>query len=138
MKRYKIIPHTADVRLYLTADSLEKLFETALEGMNEILKKGYCKKIKTYKSCAKISFSSIDQTALLIDFLSEVLTLSHIKKQVICRVKFTKLDSNNLNAAIFGSIIDKFDTDIKAVSYHEAEVIINDKGYYQTTIVFDI
>lgn len=137
MKRHKVIPHIADVRLQLRADSLEKLFEAALEGMNEILKKGFCRKIKIYETSIKISFSSIDQTALLIDFLSEVLTLSHINNEIYCQVKFIKLESNTLTAEIFGTKVDKFDRDIKAVSYHEADVKTN-KGHYQTNIVFDI
>lgn len=135
---YETAPHIADLRLKLKADSLKNLFETALEGMSEILKKGLCKRNITYETSCKISFSSIDQTALLIDFLSEVLTLSHIKNEIYCKVKFTKLESNTLIAEIFGTKIDKFDTDIKAVSYHEADVIITNKGHYRTNIIFDI
>lgn len=138
MKKFEIIPHVADVRLKLEADSLQNLFKAALEGMNEISKKDFCKKIKTYDSSCKISFSSIDKTALLIDFLSEILTLSHIRYVIFCKVKFRKLNSNTLSAEIFGIKVKRFDKDIKAVSYHEAEIIKDKQGGYRTNIVFDI
>lgn len=138
MKKFEIIPHVADVRLKLEADSLQNLFETSLEGMNEILKKGFCKKSINFSSTYKISLTSVDPTALLIDFLSEVLTLSHIRRELFCKVKFKKLNSNQLEAEIFGSKIDKFDEDIKAVSYHEAEITQDKKGELKTNIIFDI
>lgn len=137
MRNYKLLPHTADVRLYVEADTPEELFKGALNGMAEILKKGFCaEKIET--ASKMLNIESIDQTSLLIDFLSEALQYSHEEKIIYCRVKIIKLEEKSLEAEIFGRGADGFDEDIKAVTYHEAEIRKNEKGNWEVTIVFDI
>lgn len=130
--------HTADVRLQVSADTLPELFVASLEGMNEILKEGFCREQTEHPLAHDIDISSYDTTSLLIDFLSEVLTLSHIDGAVFCDVEAINLKGNSLSAKIRGASVERFDKDVKAVSYHEAEVRRDSKGSYQTNIVFDI
>lgn len=141
MRTHSFLPHVADVRLKIEANNLEELFTAALEGMANLIKSKSCligkeKIAENFKE--KIEISSIDITALLIDFLSEVLTYSQVNKAVYCKVKFEKLENNFLNATIFGEKIESFDEDIKAVTYHEAEIKKNEKGNLETIIIFDI
>ncbi len=137
MKSYKLLPHTADTRLWVEADSIEELFRGAMKGMTNIIKKGACdSKVETERRTIEVK--SADQTALLIDFLSEVLTSSQEEGLVFCRVKFMKFSENELVADIFGRKAGGFDEDIKAVTYHEAEIKKNEKGNWETIIVFDI
>ncbi|MCL5958437.1 MAG: archease [Chloroflexi bacterium] len=138
MKTFEITPHTADVRLKVEASSLEELFTISLEGMNQILKKTFCKKRNGLPLIHRIQISSPDTTALLIDFLSEALTLSHIQGSIFCRVEFAELGSHSLTANLSGTKVKGFDEDIKAVSYHEAEIERNSRGNLQTNLVFDI
>ncbi len=139
MKTFRIIPHTADVRLKVEASSLEELFTVSLEGMNQILKKDFCKRRIDIPTIHQIQISSPDTTtALLIDFLSEALTLSHIHGTIFCRVEFIELGSDSLTANLLGVKVKGFDEDIKAVSYHEAEIERNNRGNLQTNLVFDI
>ncbi|MFA5075020.1 MAG: archease [Candidatus Babeliales bacterium] len=138
MKKYEVIPHTADIKLKLEASTLEELFEIALKAMSQIIKKDACKVNQDYKLTEKFELKSIDQTALLIDFLSQILTYSQINSTVYCKVEFEKLTQQNLVATIFGKKADKFDEDIKAVTYHEANITKNKNNNFQTFIVFDI
>ena len=138
MKRYEIVPHTADMRLRVEADSLEGLFRASLEGISEILKKDSCKGMVGRPVNCPVEVSSVDTTALLIDFLSEVLALSYINKAIFCRVEFAKLGSDSLSATLTGVAAERFDRDIKAVTYHKAEIRRNEQGNYQTDIVMDI
>lgn len=138
MKSYKLLSHTADVRLKVEGDTLEELFTAALEGMAEIVKKGICRKRQAPSLKQRILVSSPNITALLIDFLSEVLTLSHENKAVFCRAEFSKLATNELEAEISGLKVGEFDEDIKAVTYHEAEIKKNPQGNFETIIIFDI
>jgi len=138
VKSYAITPHTADVRLFVKAPSLEKLFAHALEGMNRILNKEYERSLNKHTLVREITIAACDPTSLLIDFLSEVLTLSHINKAIFYTVDRLELEGNALHAHIVGAKVDMFMEDIKAVTYHEADVRQNDKGEYGTTIVFDI
>lgn len=138
MRLYKIIPHIADIRLRVEATSLEELFKVSLEGMNQILKKNFCKKENDFPMIYQIQISSYDTTALLVDFLSEALTHSYIHNAIFCQVEFVELGPNSLLANLLGAHVKGFDEDIKAVSYHEAEIVQNSKGNYQTNLVFDI
>ena len=138
MKYYQIIEHTADVRLNIEASSYEELFEAGLDGMSQIIKNGFCKRYLEYPLKFELTVSSSDVTSLLIDFLSDVLTLSHIHNVIFCKVVFKKLTAKSLKAFIYGRRVKKFDEDIKAVSYHEAEIMRDKKGNFKTNIVFDI
>ncbi|MBI4319422.1 MAG: archease [Chloroflexi bacterium] len=139
MRTFRIIAHTADVRVKVAASSLEELFTVSLEGMNQILKRNFCKRKNGLPSTIhQIEISSADTTALLIDFLSEALTLSHIHGAIFCQVEFAELAAHSLTANLLGTQVKSFDEDIKAVSYHEAEIERNSRGNLQTNLVFDI
>ena len=138
MRQFTVLPHVADVRLKVEGSTLQELFTAALEGMNYILKKGYCEQPARLSERREIRISSFDTTALLVDFLSETLTLSLIHRAIFCQVKFAELKSSSLSAVLLGSTVSGFDEDIKAVSYHEAEIVQNSQGNYQTNVVFDI
>ncbi len=145
MRSYKFFPHVADVRLKVESDNIEELFTAALEGMGNLVKDGSCPastsqepKKNPEESKEKIEISSVDSTALLVDFLSEVLTYTQVNKVVYCKAKFEKLTDNFLKATIYSKKVDKFDEDIKAVTHHEAEIKKNKEGNFETIIIFDI
>lgn len=138
MNAYSIFPHVADVRLQVRGESYEQLFAVSLEGMNRILNKDYKRYMDGKLIEKEISVASYDRTSLLIDFLSEVLTLSHIHKAIFHTIEFSKISENFIHAHLLGAKIDKFEEDIKAVTYHEAEIKQNNKGQYEAAIVFDV
>lgn len=116
--------------------TLEKLFNAALEGMAFIITAKPCP--TPYDQQHELTITSSDSTALLIDFLSEVLTQTHLNKTIYCSSDFISLTPNSLHARIHGKKVNLFGEDIKAVTYHEAEIKKNEKGNYQTIIIFDI
>ncbi|MBD3231818.1 hypothetical protein GF322_04115 [Candidatus Dependentiae bacterium] len=142
MSSYEFIPHVADVRLKIKAKEINNLFTAALIGMSNLLKSDGCSNFDNLENSKivkdTIEISSIDLTTLLIDFLSEVLTHSHVNKSIYCKVKFDKLTDNFLVATIWGRKIDSFDEDIKAVTYHEADISKDNQGDLSTIIIFDI
>lgn len=136
MKHYQVLGHTADIRLKVEASTLTELFKVAIDGMNHIL--------KSQKVSGEISGKMIievqspDITALLVDFMNEVLYRSQANKEIYMDVKFLEFSDVALKTEIGGQKVEEFDEDIKAVTYHEAEIIKNEKGNYETVIVFDI
>jgi len=48
------------------------------------------------------------------------------------------LTETEIEVKVFGRKVEEFEEDIKAVTYHEAEVKKNEKGEYETMLVFDI
>jgi SHS2 domain-containing protein len=133
---YKILEHTADVRMFVEADSLEKLFSDAVYGMMDILKPRVGDKKK--KVQRTIVLEAVDTTALLVDFLSEVLLCAHVHKEMYDEVIFESLSPHSLEATLRGLAASSFDEDIKAVTYHEAEVKETKDGNWETMIIFDI
>ncbi|MBU0668107.1 archease [Patescibacteria group bacterium] len=140
MRLYKVIGHTADLRLKVEGDSLRELFTAALEGMASILKKGVSAggEAGVGESAELIEIEASGPTLLLIDFLSEVLTRSQIEKKVFMKVEFDELTDTSAKARVYGAGVTDFDEDIKAATYHEADVRKNKAGKYETVIVFDI
>ncbi len=138
MKTYRITDHIADVRMFIEASSFEELLEAGLEGMSSILKKDFCGKIVYNEITLNVEFHYSDKTSLLIDFLSDVLTMSHIHNAVFCSIDFESLNEDFMRCKVYGKRVDSFEKDVKAVSYHEAEVTTGSIGLLQTYIIFDI
>jgi SHS2 domain-containing protein len=133
---FKFLKHTADVKILAKAGSLEELFREALKGMAFIQKSNIKKQIPPNKRL--VSVQSPDKTTLLVDFLSEALAQSQINKEVYADAKFLEFSETKLKAEIYGTAVENFDEDIKAATYHEADVRQNEKGEWETILVFDI
>lgn len=138
MGRYEFLPHGADIRLRVEAAVIPEVFQSALNGMNHLLKPGFCESSHPVSLEHKLSLVSPDSTCLLIDFLSEVLSLSHIHYGVFCVLKIESMSEEKMEATVSGSTVSEFDADIKAVTFHEANLHLNERGHWETIIIFDI
>ncbi len=117
-------------------DTLESLFLDAAKGLMSVLRRG----VKSNKQKVKrnIKLQSADRTALLVDFLNEILSLAQTNKEIYSEVVLKKLSETEIEAELDGTPVENFDEDIKAVTYHEAEVKQNPEGQWETMLVFDI
>ncbi len=133
---YELKPHQADIRIFVKAETLEQLFSDALSGLAKVV---YHKEIDNQKLSEnqEIEIESIDSTVLLIDFLSEILSLMHQNKTVFCIVQFEQLTESYLKCKVKGFKINGFNEDVKGVTYHEADIQKID-DILQTFIVLDI
>jgi SHS2 domain-containing protein len=132
---YEIIEHTADLRLKVCGRSLPELFSEAVSGMMSILAQG----VKRGPNITReVKVESANLTALLVDFLNEILTLCETNKEVYTEVVFGEFTETMLQAKLCGRSVRGFSEDIKAATYHEAKVSRNNKGEWETTLVFDI
>lgn len=131
---YEIVQHTADLRLNVAAETLADLFRESLRAMTESMQPD------EIESDARrtISVDAPDRTALLIDFLNEVLWIGHVHHEVFDRVEFHELTDTHVEAEVSGHRVAAFGEDIKAATYHEADVVPTDGGGWRTTLVFDI
>ncbi len=134
----KYLPHTADIRMFIEAASLSLLLIQGLKGMAEILVEKGCYENMEFTVRETISLDATDTTCLLIDFLSEALSLSYVHRAIFCHLDIIELSDRNIHAELSGGDVHTYDEEIKAVTYHEAAVIQDEHGNWQTTIVFDI
>ncbi|OGU17011.1 MAG: hypothetical protein A2X61_07615 [Ignavibacteria bacterium GWB2_35_12] len=137
MGYFEYLPHTADVRIRAVGSDLADLFDSALKGLCEVI---YSEPISNQKLTikTKINLTSIDSSALIIDFLSEVLLLMYKNKAVFPDIQISKLENNQITAELSGFHIDGFTEDIKAVTYHDAEIITNKENQLEVVITLDI
>jgi len=133
---YEILEHPADIRLKVKATSLEEIFEGALKGMAEIL--ALKENFLNEKIEKEIKVNSLDLNSLLVDFLSEVLTLTDINDSVFNEIEIVSLKENEIIAKIKGFKIKEFKEEIKAVTYHNLEIKKNEKNEYEVEVLFDI
>lgn len=136
--KFQFLSHTADIRMKVEARTLPLLFQVSLKGMSQILKENHCSPDREYEIKKITTIKAPDVTCLLIDFLSEALTFSFTNKAVFCKAAFIEFSEQELSAEISGSRIKSFNEEIKAVTYHEADIKRNIAGLWETVIVFDI
>jgi len=136
MKKYEILEHKADLQIRVFGGTKEELFQNALLGMQESMKPEIRKQDKETKR--KIKIKSTDLSALLVDFLSEVLYLSQFQKEIFFDIIFEKLTDEELRGEFVGQRVARFNEDIKAVTHHQLDVHQGQDGIWQATILFDI
>jgi SHS2 domain-containing protein len=137
MKKYKILEHPTDLKIRAFGKTKEELFLNIMVGMFESAKPQIKDEKSRIEVARKIKIKVADEISLLVDFLSEVLSLSDINNEAYFEVEFKKLTGTELEAEIFGQPIEKMGLEIKAVTYHGAE-IKKIHGMWQATILFDI
>jgi len=133
---FEFLPHTADVRMNVSGKSLEELFCDALRGTMQFLSPNAQENAARVQHTIEIS--SPDVTALLVDFLNAALSSAQENKETYADVTIKDLAATHVSATVSGYPVQSFGNDIKAVTYHEADVHKNEKGEWKTTIVFDI
>ncbi|WP_165389830.1 archease [Cecembia calidifontis] len=138
MKSLEYLSHTADVRMKIQESSEEELFRIGVEEIGRILKAEVFENPPQANEMVEISLVSLDMTTLLVEFLNEVLLHSHTRKSVFFDVQFQHIGEKEVRAKILGKRVEAFDEDIKAVTYHEAQVEKNKSGMLETLIVLDI
>jgi SHS2 domain-containing protein len=132
---FELLPHTADLRVRIEAATLEELFRDALRAMMTCAEAR--PDLDSTTIYREIAVTSVDRTALLVDFLNEALALSIVEREMYVDVRFRTLGSTDLAATLVGTRA-AFGDEIKAVTYHEADVVESGDSRWTTVLVFDI
>ncbi|PIR02324.1 MAG: hypothetical protein CO144_01030 [Candidatus Nealsonbacteria bacterium CG_4_9_14_3_um_filter_35_11] len=135
MKRYEILEHKADLKIRAFGKRKRELFLNMLFGMAES-QKPEIKKIKRIKR--KIKIKSLDSESLLVDFLSEVLYLSQVNKEVYFKIEFDKFADIEIEGKLIGQKVERFGEDIKAVTYYGLDIRQLKNKIWEATVLFDI
>lgn len=130
---FTIEHHTADVRVRVESESVETLFRDSLAALMDVLG-GEASPDRT--PARAIAVEAHDRTALLVDVLNEALGLALVHGERYESLRIDHLDETSLRGAVEG-VGAAFAHEVKAVTYHEAEVV-QSEGRWSTTLVFDI
>jgi SHS2 domain-containing protein len=136
MKNYEILEHKADLKIRAFGKNKKELFLNMLLAMEDSMRPEVKRPEERIKR--KVAINSLDFPALLVDFLSEVLYLIQVNKEVYNDIKFAKFANTKLEAKLIGQKVEKFEEDIKAVTYHGLDVRQKEDGNWEATVLFDV
>lgn len=146
MKDFELLPHTADLKIRVYGNDLNSLFVHALQGMFQAIKPkirsctGHHDRIvcPLLPSHRNIHVQAPTLEMLLVDFLSEALSLSDIHNEAYLDATVGITETFILTATVYGIAVEGFDVvEIKAVTYHDLHIEQHD-SMWQVDIVCDI
>jgi SHS2 domain-containing protein len=139
----RIVTHTADTGIELTADSLNELFNEAARGWKKIVAGNInCRE----KKKRKIELTGISIEELLVQWLSELNFYFETENEIFCRTEYlnivrederVRLSSKYLASQIKPEHASEI-TVVKAVTYHQLEIAKNKSGKWFCTVYFDL
>ena len=135
---YELLDHTADLAVKVKGRDPKSLFENAGKALMHLMLRG-----KTSVSPAgfSIALSGQDLADLLVRWLGELLYLLDGEHLVVTSMKVEHLAPDRLEAVVeavpFDPEIHEILSEIKAVTYHQAEVA--EKGdHWEAKVILDI
>jgi len=133
---FEEIPHTADVKIHVSAPTLEDLFSETFTALMQVM-------YGTERGgviARNIRVTSTDKESLLADFLSETLFLSEVDGLVFSDARI-RIKGLSLTAELKGEVFDPLrhsaGTEVKGISYSGLEIVHDENGY-KVDIIFDV
>lgn len=134
---WRLLEHTADIRLEVRGATIEDLFVNAALGLAALLAE-YREVEPHREEDLLLEAETIDD--LLVDWLRELLYLHETTGFVFLHAAGLELTGTAVKARVLGREMDPEEVPpsvIKAVTYHDVSVERTDRGYV-TRVVFDI
>jgi SHS2 domain-containing protein len=132
---FEEIDHTADRALRIYGSNLGDLFLNAAQGLNSLM---VATPISGSEHQEKfVALEAMDSESLLVDWLSELAYWAEIEMLVFQEFKIESVSSTHIKARIYGTRVKQLKKHIKAVTYHNLDIVQTDKGM-TATVVFDV
>ena len=121
------------MRIY--GSNLGDLFLNAAQGMNSLM-------VTTPISGSEhqekfLALEAMDIESLLVDWLSELAYWAEIEMLVFHEFKIESVSPTHLRARIQGTRVTQLEKHIKAITYHNLEIVQMENGL-TATVVFDV
>ncbi len=136
MKRFEEIEHTADQALRVYGRDLSELLHHAALGMNRLMHPGPSAPADPVVE-KEIDLAADDAEALLVAWLSELAFWAETELAVFSIFEFRVVTGNRLQARIRGGRVRRLRKHIKAVTFHNLEIVRTENGL-AATVVFDV
>ena len=137
---FKYLPHPADVRFRAYGTTLEETFEQAAYAMFHVI---IDTAVLNCERSVDIKLESGGLENLLYDYLSEPLYVFEVEEIVFVQFRVDSIEKTDDNYILHGQAsgenIDigrhSFETEVKAVTYHQLEITKEKDGYSAHVIV---
>lgn len=142
-KRFEFLEHTADLYIAAYGHSLEEAFENAAAAMFEGITD--LDKVKPEVEDS-VTVEGYDEQALLYNWLEALLVKFDVKGILFSRFKVARIEKTpaglKLNARVWGELFNPerhtYKVGVKAVTYHQMEIIKDEKGGATVKLILDI
>ena len=132
---FEEIEHTADRALRIYGSDLEELLLNAARGMNSLLAPEHIPRSEHREKFVELD--AMDTESLLVDWLSELAYWAEIEMLVFHEFRIESVSPTHLRARIRGTQARKLEKHIKAVTYHNLQIVQTERGL-SATVVFDV
>jgi SHS2 domain-containing protein len=134
---YALLDHTADLGIHVRGEDLKDLFETAARALMHLMIGG---ESQAETTDMKITVSGQDLPDLLVRWLGEILYLFEGEDLVVTFIHIDSLSLTRLDAALksvpFDPTVHEIHSEIKAVTYHQVQVI-KKESVWEAQVIFD-
>lgn len=128
--------HTAEVRVRIEADTLERLFEQAGLALAELMLEPESPPIGP-EPVQSVQVQASDREALLVEWLNELIYQSETHGCVYNELSIEALSDNELRARIGGLRVEQLRTAVKAATWHALSITQDEAGFH-ASVVLDV
>jgi SHS2 domain-containing protein len=132
---YEVVEHTADWALRIYGDDMKALLLNAARGMTALM-------VSEPEAIAldeqrRLELEAMDAETLLVDWLSELAYWAESEGLVFRQFDLSQVCERHMSATLTGGHADELLKHIKAVTYHDLEIVRTARGL-TATVVFDV
>jgi SHS2 domain-containing protein len=132
---FEEIEHTADRALRICGSNLAEFLLNAARGMTSLM-------TTRHTPCAEhqekfVALEAMDTETLLVDWLSELAYWAESEMLVFHEFKIESVSPTHLKVRMYGTRVARLEKHIKAVTYHNLEIVQTGNGL-TATVVFDV
>jgi SHS2 domain-containing protein len=132
---FEEVEHTADWALRVYGQDLEELLVNAARGMGHLLVSQPIE--PPFDLEEHIELEAYDAEGLLVNWLSELAYWAEVEGVIFAEFKLHQVTPTYLQATIRGVQASDLQKHIKAVTYHNLEIVETPAGLV-TTVIFDV
>jgi SHS2 domain-containing protein len=132
---FEEIEHTADRALRIYGRNFEELLRNAACGLNHLI--GADRTPGAKHQTKSIILDADDAEGLLVEWLSELAFWAESEMLVFSQFDLQEVSPTHVKAAVAGRQVTRLERHIKAVTYHNLEIVETESGL-TATVVFDV
>ncbi len=132
---FEIVEHTADWAVRVRGEDFTALLRNAAIAMNTLL--AGTEEVTGPEVKRHLTLTAYDRESMLVEWLGELAYLAEMEGLIFYAYQFDEVTPEQLVVTIVGSPVPEMHKHIKAVTYHNLEVVEMETGL-EATIVFDV
>lgn len=133
---FRLVSHVADVQVEAWAETREGLLQQLLLSLGEVA--GFSGG-SGEEGMREFHINPEEDIVMIVDLLSDVLVWMYVEFVVPRRIQLLDWeDAKGMHVKCTGELIESFEKEIKAVTFHDAELRKNASGNWECRLIFDI